>query len=133
MYCSNCGSEVAGKFCQGCGAPAAQQGQGNPQGNPQVQLPPNYQPTIIINNSNTNTATANAGYGPMVQKKKGTALLLCAIGFLGLGGLHRFYTGKSFSGIVYLLTAGLFWVGTTVDFLLILIGSFRDKSGAPLE
>ncbi len=98
---------------------------------PNYQYPPNFNPTIVINNTNTNTA--NAGYGPMVHKKKVTALILCLLGVIGLAGIHRFYTGKSFSGIVYLLTIGLFGLGTVVDLILILIGSFRDKSGAPLQ
>ena len=36
--------------------------------------------------------------------------------FLGLFGIHRFYLGKWFSGILYLLTGGLFTVGILYDF-----------------
>jgi TM2 domain-containing membrane protein YozV len=36
--------------------------------------------------------------------------------FLGPLGLHRFYMGKVFSGLVYLLTGGLFLVGVLYDF-----------------
>jgi TM2 domain-containing membrane protein YozV len=36
--------------------------------------------------------------------------------FLGPLGLHRFYMGKVFSGLVYLLTGGLFLVGVLFDF-----------------
>lgn len=37
--------------------------------------------------------------------------------FLGLFGVHRFYMGKIFSGVLYLLTGGLLGVGYVYDFL----------------
>lgn len=36
--------------------------------------------------------------------------------FLGIFGIHRFYMGKVFTGILYLLTGGLFLVGVLYDF-----------------
>jgi len=36
--------------------------------------------------------------------------------FLGIFGIHRFYMGKWISGIVYLLTAGLFGIGYIYDY-----------------
>jgi len=36
--------------------------------------------------------------------------------FLGLFGIHRFYIGKWLTGVVYLLTGGLFLVGVVYDF-----------------
>lgn len=36
--------------------------------------------------------------------------------FLGPLGIHRFYMGKWISGIVYLLTGGLFLIGVLYDF-----------------
>ncbi len=36
--------------------------------------------------------------------------------FLGVFGIHRFYLGKWFSGLVWLLTGGLFLIGLVYDF-----------------
>ena len=36
--------------------------------------------------------------------------------FLGIFGIHRFYMGKVFTGILYLFTGGLFLVGVLYDF-----------------
>lgn len=36
--------------------------------------------------------------------------------FLGLFGVHRFYLGKWFTGIVYLFTGGLFLLGWIYDY-----------------
>jgi len=37
--------------------------------------------------------------------------------FLGLFGVHRFYMGKIFTGLIYLCTGGLFFIGYLYDFL----------------
>lgn len=37
--------------------------------------------------------------------------------FLGVFGIHRFYMGKVFTGILYLCTLGLFGFGVLYDFL----------------
>jgi len=36
--------------------------------------------------------------------------------FLGAFGVHRFYMGKVVSGVLYLLTGGLFFLGIVYDF-----------------
>lgn len=36
--------------------------------------------------------------------------------FVGVFGIHRFYLGKWFTGLLYLLTGGLFVVGVVYDF-----------------
>lgn len=53
------------------------------------------------------------------MNSKGTAYLLWLSIFLGIGGLHRFYNGKMLTGLLWLLTGGLFGVGQLIDLLLI--------------
>ena len=67
------------------------------------------------------------------DKKRKAALILCLLGFLGLGGLHKFYVGKIGAGVLYFLTVGIFLFGTIADLIKISTGSFRDNVGAPLR
>lgn len=52
----------------------------------------------------------------MTKKANGTAYALWALGLIGIGGLHRFYVGKTSSGLLYLFTFNLFFVGLVLDF-----------------
>lgn len=95
----------------------------------------NAQPTINITNTNdsVNTNTnVNGGFGVGPRKSKMVALILCIIGFFGLGGLHRMYVGKVGSGVLYLFTYGICGIGTVIDLISILSGGFRDSYGYPL-
>ncbi|WP_332102822.1 TM2 domain-containing protein [Kineobactrum salinum] len=47
--------------------------------------------------------------------------------FLGVFGIHRFYMGKIFTGLLYLLTLGLFGFGVLYDFLT-LNGQISEKN-----
>lgn len=69
-------------------------------------------------------------YAAYPQKDWLTAMLLCL--FLGYLGIHRFYTGKTGTGILWLLTVGCFGIGWFVDFIMILCDGFKDCYGRPL-
>lgn len=64
-------------------------------------------------------------------KSKAVTGLLCF--FLGGLGAHRFYVGKVGTGILWLFTAGLFGIGTLIDFILIICGGFKDSNGLDLS
>jgi TM2 domain-containing membrane protein YozV len=53
------------------------------------------------------------------------AILLCF--FLGTLGIHRFYVGKIGTGILMLITIGGFGIWQIIDFVMIVVGNFRDK------
>lgn len=58
------------------------------------------------------------------------ALLLCV--FLGVFGIHRFYVGKFWTGVLMLLTFGCFGIWSLVDAISIISNSFEDKQGHSL-
>ena len=60
-------------------------------------------------------------------KSRLVALLLCF--FLGFLGIHRFYVGKIGTGILMLITLGLFGIWTFIDLIIIIVGAFKDKEG----
>ena len=125
MYCRNCGAEVSDKaeICVKCGT-----------------KPMNA--TKFCWNCGTETSEAQeicVKCGVSLKKEavatgEGkdwlTTLLLCI--FVGVLGVHRFYTGHIGIGVVQLLTAGGCGIWTLIDFILILTNKFKDAQGNPL-
>ena len=49
--------------------------------------------------------------------------------FVGVLGVHRFYTGKIGTGFLMLITLGGFGVWFLVDLILVVTGQFTNKEG----
>lgn len=82
-------------------------------------------PAITINQSakgKNNTSDPNKSKSTWV-----TTFLLCFI--LGHVGAHRFYTGRKFTGFVYLFTMGGLGGACLTDLILVIIGKYTDKNG----
>lgn len=104
-YCINCGREVGNNaYCPHCGQ--------RTESDPWAAA---ARPSSSENHS---------------EKNKWVAFLLCL--FLGGIGAHRFYVGKFGTGILYLFTSGCLGIGSLIDLILILCGTFTDGDGLPL-
>lgn len=107
-FCKHCGGKIPADavLCTLCGRQVEEFSQ---------QSAP--QPQIVINNENNNVNN-NAMFGARA-KNKWVAFCLCF--FLGFFGAHKFYEGKTSTGILYLCTVGLFGIGWIVDLIAILL------------
>ena len=69
----------------------------------------------------------------------GIAYLLWALGGFGTLGLHRFYLRKPGTGVLWLLTGGVLWIGAVVDLFRLprlvdeanVLARHRDELEAP--
>ena len=115
MFCRQCGTQVGANAtsCVRCGAPAdrTEQARAAP-----VARSVSY--------------AAVECYEQISPKSRLVMLLLC-LGFLVLpiGGLHRFYAGKIGTGVLWLCTFNLLYVGWLVDLIFVVSGAFRDGDG----
>jgi TM2 domain-containing membrane protein YozV len=107
MFCKNCGKEIADgtKFCSFCGASQE--------------------------DSEVKKAETPAPKNPNVSKKSRTVAALLAF-LLGGIGVHRFYVGKTGTGILQIILTFCFGIGyiwALIDLIIILCGNFKDKEG----
>jgi hypothetical protein len=65
------------------------------------------------------------------EKPFDMTLVLCI--FLGIVGGHRFYVGKNGTGILMLISLGLFGIWTLVDLVQIAKGNFTDGLGGEIK
>lgn len=127
MKCNNCGAEIAnGKnTCSYCGSavdfPAPTGGVRQPVQAPQARFP--QMPTNAYAGPIPNPTVP---FGKPASTKNWLAALLLCI-FFGVFGIHRFYTGKIATGLIWFFTAGVFGIGWIVDIILIAKGSFTDS------
>ena len=105
MFCSNCGNQIDDKavICVKCGVPT---------------------------NQGANFTGATNQPTPPGRFDWLTTLLLCF--FLGHFGVHSFYTKKTGTGVAQLLTLGGCGIWTLIDFIMIVLGSYRDGNGNEL-
>jgi hypothetical protein len=122
MYCRNCGNEVVEQavMCVACGVP-----------------PKNGKKFCQYCGAETNLAAeictkcgVRLATGVEDGKDWLTTLLLCI--FLGVLGIHRFYTGYIGIGVVQLLTFGGCGIWALVDLIMIVVDSFKDSNGKAL-
>lgn len=64
-------------------------------------------------------------------KSQFIAFLLCLL--VGMFGVHRYYVGRPFTGLLYTFTLGLFAIGWFLDLILILFGMFADGKGRAVK
>jgi len=69
---------------------------------------------------------------PSYQNGKNWLVTFLLCWFLGIFGIHRFYTGHTTIGIAQILTLGGCGIWALVDFILIIAGSYTDAQGNPL-
>lgn len=101
------------KFCKHCGAKIPQEAVICTVCGCQVEQVQQAQPSIVINNTNTNANVNNAGGRYGRPKNKWVGFFLCL--FLGFIGAHKFYEEKTGMGILYIFTCGLFGIGWLID------------------
>lgn len=104
MFCPNCGKEVSDQAatCPNCGHPLAAQ---------------------------PNAGTATGTVKIVSPKSRLAVVLLCF--FLGVIGIHRFYVGKTGTGVLFIFFGwNVLCIWVLVDLIMALAGAFTDKSGA---
>ncbi len=82
----------------------------------------------IVKQSTTNTESTASENTKSSDKSWLAAFLLCL--FFGSIGIHRFYLGYTWQGIVQLLTLGGLGIWTLIDFIRIITKDLQPKDGS---
>jgi TM2 domain-containing membrane protein YozV len=112
MYCQGCGKEIPDQasFCPACGKPVAASAGSAAASSAAARMTPGY--------------SAEKSVSP---RSRLACLLLCL--FLGTIGVHRFYVGKTGTGVAMIFTLGGLGIWTLIDFIMIIVGGFKDAEG----
>lgn len=85
----------------------------------------NTNTTVVVENQEDELSSpAIVGDG----KSQIIALILCF--FVGTIGIHRFYLGYTWQGVVQILTGGGCGIWTLIDFIRIITGDLQPKNGS---
>lgn len=130
-FCIKCGKEIQDDsvFCPFCGSKQESENQ---------KETVNQEP--IENQKQKTEETAQKKEKDEVSPKSRTITLVLAL-IVGFLGIHRFYVGKTGTGVLQLLISvifgsvtaglgiGLGWVWALIDIFVIVAGNFTDKQG----
>lgn len=122
-YCPKCGSGTTDtdSVCSVCATPLHRiQTNYIPGPPPAQQTQTSQQPTYTINNNEDD------------DRSDFLVTLLLNI-FLGYMGVHRFYTGHVWIGVIQFLTGGGCGVWYMIDMIMIAMGSYTDARGRKLK
>lgn len=81
----------------------------------------------IENDALNNYELASSAQGAANNKSQTTALILSII--VGWIGVHRYYLGYIWQGVVQTLTLGVWGIWTLIDIIRIATGDLQPKSG----
>ena len=81
----------------------------------------------IVKQNSKNEATVSPAAGAAGGKSQWIALILCWA--VGIMGIHRFYLGYTWQGVVQLLTGGACGIWTLIDLIRIFTGDLGPASG----
>ncbi len=84
----------------------------------------NVNTTVVVENQDDLTSPAAAAGG----KSQVIALILVAL--VGGLGIHRFYLGYTWQGVVQLLTLGGCGIWSLIDLIRIITGDLKPKDGS---
>jgi TM2 domain-containing membrane protein YozV len=126
MFCRNCGKELTGvpEICLGCGAKPL-------IGSSFCQACGAKTSPVAEFCTECGAGLGAKVYGDVSEKSRLAVTLLCILPawIVSIAGIHRFYLGKIWTGILMLLTLGGLGIWTLIDFIFAITGNMKDKEG----